>query len=157
MGKTFTFRAQPALDLRRREHDAHRRVLATAQFELSSERRRFDEVRDTLCEARENLGRRMHGPHEGHDVAWHRVWIARLEQSHRARATAVEAAEGRVARALEACAVARQRLESLARMKEKTLRSWNDAERAREQRELDAVATMRFDAAVRENALRSIP
>lgn len=155
MGKAFTFRAQPALDLRRREHDARRRTLATAEFELTSERRRFDQACDTLCAARQDMGRDMRETHVSSRLAWHRVWIQRLEQSRSALASAVAAKEARAAAAMAECAVARQRLESLERLKEKARRAWDDAERTREQRELDAVATMRYQATIRETAMRS--
>jgi flagellar export protein FliJ len=157
MGKSFTFRAQPALDLRRREHDARRRSLVTAEFELAVERRRFDEACDTLCSARDNLGRQMEDRHASVELTWHRDWIQRLEQSRSAHASAVAEKGARVAAATAECVVARQRLESLERLKDKARRSWDDAERAREQREFDALATMRYETAGREPAMRSTP
>jgi flagellar export protein FliJ len=157
MGKSFTFRAQPALDLRRREHDARRRSLVTAEFELTVERRRFDEACDTLCSARDHLGRQMENRHASPDLTWHRDWIQRLEQSRRAHASAVAEKEARVAVATAECVVARQKLESLERLKDKARRSWDDAERAREQREFDALATMRYEIAGREPVMRSTP
>jgi flagellar export protein FliJ len=153
MGKVFTFRAQPALDLRRREYDARRRALATAAFELDAEQRRFDEARDTLCVARDDLSRLMTGPAAGETLEWHRLWIHRLEQSRQALAVAVAEKEARVALAKADCLLARQRLESLERLKEKARGTWLDAERLREQREFDELATQRFEAAAREAAL----
>jgi flagellar protein FliJ len=147
MGKAFTFRAQPALDLRRREYDARRRALATAEFELHAEQRRFDEARDTLSAARDQLSRQMSGSSLPASLDWHRVWIHRLEQSRQALATAVTQKEARVAGAKADSVIARQRLESLERLKEKARGAWLDAERAREQREFDELATMRFEAA----------
>ena len=157
MGKAFTFRAQPALDLRRREHDARRRALATAEFELTAERRRFDQACDTLCAARDEMGRQMHGTHASAQLGWHRVWIQRLERSRSAFASAVTEKEARAAAAMAECVIARQRLESLERLKDKARHAWDDAERSREQRELDAVATMRYQSTVRESAMRSTP
>ena len=153
MGKVFTFRAQPALDLRRREYDARRRALATAAFELDAEQRRFDEARDTLCAARDDLGRLMGGRAAAETLQWHRLWIHRLEQSRQALAIAVAEKEARVAVAKADCVLARQRLESLERLKEKARAAWLDAERTREQREFDELATLRFEAAAREAAL----
>jgi flagellar export protein FliJ len=153
MGKAFTFRAQPALDLRRREYDARRRALATAAFELDAGQRRFDEARDTLCGAREDLGRVMAGTAGRETLEWHRLWIHRLEQSRQALAIAVAEKEARVALAKADCLLARQRLESLERLKEKARTAWLDAERAREQKEFDELATQRFEAAAREAAL----
>lgn len=153
MGKVFTFRAQPALDLRRREYDARRRALATAAFELDAEQRRFDEACDTLCGARDDLGRLMAGPAAAETLEWHRLWIHRLEQSRQALAVAVATKEARVAVAKADCLLARQKLESLERLKDKARTAWLDAERAREQREFDELATQRFEAAAREAAL----
>jgi flagellar export protein FliJ len=153
MGKVFTFRAQPALDLRRREYDARRRALATAAFELDAEQRRFDEARDTLDAARDDLGRLMSGSAEAATLEWHRLWIHRLEQSRQALAIAVAQKEARVAVAKGDCLLARQRLESLERLKDKARTAWLDAERLREQREFDELAAQRFEAAAREAAL----
>ncbi len=153
MGKLFTFRAQPALDLRRREYDARRRALATAAFELDAEQRRFDEARDTLCAARDDLSRLMTAPGPAQTLEWHRLWILRLEQSRQALTTAVAAKEARVAVAKADCVLARQRLESLERLKEKARTVWLDAERVREQKEFDELAALRFEAAARQAAL----
>ena len=155
MGKAFTFRAQPALDLRRREYAARRRALAAAEFELTAERRRFDQACDTLCAAREAMTRHMTETHASPQLAWHRVWIHRVERSRSALGLAVAEKEAHVAEAMAGCVIARQRLESLERLKEKAHRIWDDAERARERRELDAVATMRYQITVRESESRS--
>jgi flagellar export protein FliJ len=156
MGKVFTFRAQPALDLRRREYDARRRTLAGAQFELAAERRRFEQACDTLCAAREAMTRRMADTHASPQLDWHRVWIQRLERSSSALGFAVAEKEARAVAAMAECVTARQRFESLERLKENARSVWDDAERASERRELDAVATMRYQTA-RESTLRSTP
>jgi flagellar export protein FliJ len=148
MGKAFTFRAQPALDLRRREYDARLRAVATAQFELATERRRYDEACNTVCAAVEEMGRRMQGVQDAAVLTWHRVWIERLERARDAHAEVVAEKDARVA-------LARQRLESLERLKGKARRAWDDAERVREQREFDALATMRYGAAARDAEMRS--
>ena len=64
--------------------------------------------------------------HAAPRLAWHRVWIQRLEQSRSAIASVVAAKEARAAAAMAECAVARQRLESLERLKEKARRTWDD-------------------------------
>ena len=72
-------------------------------------------------------------------LGWHRVWIHRLERSRqRLRLPPLAEKEARVAAAMAECAMARQRLEALERLKEKARRAWDDADRMREQRELDA-------------------
>jgi flagellar export protein FliJ len=113
------------------------------------------------------MERQMGATHAEAHLAWHRVWIHRLERSRSALGSAVAEKEAHAAAATAECAAARQRLESLERLREKALSAWEDAERAREQRELDAVATMRYqatataaareEAAVRQSAMRSTP
>jgi len=55
MEPVFTFRAQPALDVRKRELDARRRELATAEWELRAARQLFTEAEQTLRDAVQSL------------------------------------------------------------------------------------------------------
>jgi flagellar export protein FliJ len=154
VGQRFTFRAQPALDLRRREHDAARRALAVAEHQLSLDERRFGEARDTLSDARRVFAHTLRDPSAETPVAWHRVWMLRLEQALRAHAASVEASAARVATAREEWARTRQRAESLARLKDKAQQAWARAEELRERKESDALAVMRYRVAAQASPLR---
>jgi hypothetical protein len=68
MEPVFTFRAQPALDVRNRELDARRRELATAEWELRTARQLFTEAERPCAPP---CGRNA----QASSKTWHRVWI----------------------------------------------------------------------------------
>jgi flagellar export protein FliJ len=59
-----------------------------------------------------------------------------------------------VAKAAATCRKAKQRVDAMEKLKEKALAAWEHEARLREQRELDALATMRFVADARARARR---
>jgi len=143
MEPVFTFRAQPALDLRQRELDARRRDLATAEWELRAARQLFTEAEQTLADAHRRGAEAMrHGGIE--QYVWHRVWIDRVERAKAAHAVAVAQRQEDVAHAAAACLTAKQRVDAMEKLKEKARAAWEEEARLREQREFDALATMRF-------------
>jgi flagellar export protein FliJ len=152
MGPVFTFRAQPALDLRQREFDARRRDLATAEWELRAARQLFTEAEQTLSGAHRRAAETLrHGGIE--QYVWHRVWIDRVERAKAAHAVSVAQCQEQVATAAAACRKAKQRVDAMEKLKEKARAAWEEEMRLREQRELDALATMRFVS--RTRALQS--
>jgi flagellar export protein FliJ len=153
MEPTFTFRAQPALDVRQRELDTRRRELATAEWELRAARQLFTEAEETLRDAHDAA--RVTLRHAGiEQYVWHRVWIDRVERAKAAHAVTVAQRQDDVAKAAAACRKAKQRVDAMEKLKEKALTAWEHEARLREQRELDALATMRFVADVRARARR---
>jgi flagellar biosynthesis chaperone FliJ len=86
---------------------------------------------------------------------WYRFWIVRLEHERTVCRSAVAAREREVAQATAACVAARQRLEALERFRDKARRAWEHAAAAEEQKQIDALATLRHVAALRESAQRS--
>ena len=154
MEPTFTFRAQPALDVRKRELDARRRELGTAEWELRAARQLFTEAEQTLRDAHENA--RVTLQHAGiEQYVWHRVWIDRVERAKAAHAVAVAQRQDDVAKAAATCRKAKQRVDAMEKLKEKARAAWENEARLREQRELDALATMRFVAIARDRARRT--
>ena len=153
MEPVFTFRAQPALDVRKRELDARRRELATAEWELRAARQLFTEAEQTLRDAHEKAGETLR--HAGvEQYVWHRVWIDRVERAKAAHAVNVARRQEDLAQAAAACRKAKQRVDAMEKLKEKALDAWEHEARLREQRELDALATMRFVADARARARR---
>ena len=153
MEPVFTFRAQPALDVRKRELDARRRELATAEWELRTARQLFTEAEQTLRDAHDQA--RVTLQHAGiEQYVWHRVWIDRVERAKAAHAVSVAQRQDDVAQAAAACRKAKQRVDAMEKLKEKALAAWEHEARLREQRELDALATMRFVSDVRARARR---
>ena len=83
MEPVFTFRAQPALDLRQRELDARRRELATAEWELRAARQLFTEAEQTLRDAHRPRAPTRCVTRGVEQYVWHRVWIDRVERARR--------------------------------------------------------------------------
>jgi flagellar export protein FliJ len=153
--KPFTFRAQAAIDLRRREYDEARRVLARSSLDLRAAQDVLGEANARYAGAHEQWGREMT---QGIDAArsqWYRFWIVRLEHERAVCAHAVSARERDVALASAVCVKTRQRLEALERFRDKARHAWERAAAAEEQKQIDALATLRHVAAHRESAQRS--
>jgi flagellar export protein FliJ len=148
-GRGFKFRAQAALDLRQREYDAARRVLAQADASLRMAQDTLTEANRCAADARAQCAARMQQP-DGHvQQQWYRSWILKLDRERAVALNTVKAREADVARAAAACANCRQRVESLERFKEKAHEEWERLAAAEEQKHLDALATMRFTASSR--------
>ena len=153
MEPVFTFRAQPALDVRKRELDSRRRELATAEWELRAARQLFTEAEQTLRDAHDRARDTLR--HAGvEQYVWHRVWIDRVERAKAAHAVTVAQRQDDVAKAAAACREAKQRVDAMEKLKDKARTAWEHEARLREQRELDALATMRFVSDVRARARR---
>jgi len=143
---TFRFRAQPALDLRRREHDAAQRALARADAERQRARDRVDAADRALAAARRDLDDVTRTPAAQQEREWYRFWIVRLEQERAALQGTLTACEGAVAAARAVCLNARQRCEALERFREKAYVAHAAAEAARDRKMIDELATRRFVA-----------
>ena len=151
----FVFRAQAAIDLRRREYDDARRVLARASLDLRAAHDVWGEARDRHEGAHDQWAREMAQAIDARRSQWYRFWIVRLEHELAVCATAVSAREREVALASAACVTTRQRLEALERFRDKAKFTWERAAAAEEQKQIDALATLRHVAALRESAQRS--
>lgn len=145
--KPFTFRAQAALDLRRRQEEDARRALAAAEA-------RLDEARAQLALALTRLDEALRRAHEeetqpGHVAGrvWYRNWmIGHRQRVDRCRAIVADR-ETEVASARAAAALARRRLRSLERLKERAWQAYSAAERREEQKALDALGNQRYAVA----------
>ena len=145
----FRFRAQAALDLRTREHDVARRALATAEVAHRGALAALDEA--MLAVARAGVQAAAAQAAGGHDpqLDWYRSWIVGLRNQRAARAAEVTRRERDLANARAACITAKQRLDALERLRDDARHAWERAMLAKEQREFDALATMRFVASRR--------
>jgi flagellar export protein FliJ len=153
--KPFRFRAQAAIDLRQREYDDARRVLARASLDLRAAEEVYTEAEARIIAAREQGARNMRGTIDTARWQWHQSWILRLEHERAVCAADVAARERDVARASAAAVKARQRVEALERFRDKARRAWEHAVEAEEQKQIDVLATLRHVAALRESAQRS--
>ena len=153
--KAFRFRAQAAIDLRQREYDEARRVLARASLDLRAAEELRTEADAKIIAAREQGTREMRGSIDTGRWQWHQSWILRLEHERAVYATDVAARERDVERASASALRARQRVEALERFRNKARTAWERAMAADEQKQLDVLATLRHVAALRESAQRS--
>jgi flagellar export protein FliJ len=142
----FKFRAQAALDLRKREDDDARRALARAETDLRAAQRLRGEVEERARAARTQCAAAMEKMGAGAELQWYRSWIVRLDRDRALAAKAVADREAAVARAREAQKRTGQRVESLERFKEKAVTAFEQRTLAEEQKFIDALATMRFTA-----------
>lgn len=145
--KPFTFRAEAALELRRRQDEEARRRLAAAETRLAEAR---TELAQAVARFEEALRRAREEDQRPGDVAgrvWYRNWmVGHRQRVDRCRAI-VTACETDVASARAAAALARRRLRSLERLKERAWQAYRTAERREEQKELDALASQRYAVA----------
>ena len=141
---TFRFRAQAALELRRRQLDAARRELAEAERVRDQARVRVAEAIAAVAAAREAGSARAHQPGTITDWHWYRIWILRLEHERVAESALLASREAAVEAARLACLAARQRHESLERFREKALDAFEAAEAAADRKLVDELATRRF-------------
>jgi flagellar biosynthesis chaperone FliJ len=153
--KAFRFRAQAAIDLRQREYDEARRVLARASLDLRAAEELRTEADARIIAAREQGTREMRGSIDTGRWQWHQSWILRLEHERAVCVTDVAARERDVERASATALRARQRVEALERFRNKARTAWERAMAADEQKQLDVLATLRHVAALRESAQRS--
>lgn len=155
--KPFRFRAQVAIDLRRREYDEARRVLARTLVDRQAAAEVLAETSARLAAGRADCGREMAATTDTGRWAWHRSWLVRLERERAASAAEVEAREREVARATAASLEARRRLQALERVRDNARQAWERAAAAEERKEIDMLATLRHVAAARDSAQRSRP
>ena len=140
----FRFRAQAALDLRRREDDEAHRALARAEAALIEARRGLADVEQRAIAAREQCAEVMRRAGGTPEQWWYQSWIIRLDRERSASASIVEAREKQQQQALVARARTHQRVRALERFKEKLTQAWERHRATEDQKYLDALATIRF-------------
>ena len=142
--RAFHFRAQPALDLRRREHEAAQRVLARADAERQQAQARVHEAERTIAEARAAADAAARHTAIGPDRDWYRFWIIRLDRERQALQRALHVCDAALEAARTACMEARRRCEALERFREKALDAHRAAADAEERKAIDELATQRY-------------
>jgi flagellar export protein FliJ len=150
----FRFRAQAALDLRIREHDVARRALAAADAAHRGALAALDEATLAVAKAGVQAAETLATGCQQPQLDWYRSWIVGLRNQRATRAAEVTRRERDLTKARAACVAAKQRLDALERLREEARHAWERAMLAKEQRELDALATMRFVALRRADQAR---
>ena len=141
----FVFKAEPALDLRRRREDAARQAQAEATASCAAAQRAFDDATAAVNQSLAELA----AQNDPARAAWYRNWIARQRQD--AAIKKARLAERRIAldRAVARLNLAHRDVRALERLRAKALAAWQLAEQRAEQKELDWLASVRY--ALREN------
>jgi flagellar export protein FliJ len=150
--RAFRFRAQAALDLRRREDEQAQRDLAQADARLQAAIAAVREAQRRTEQARSECAEAIGQAGSFAQQVWHRSWIVRLDRERMAAAAALAARQKEHARAAAARQQTRIRVEALERFKEKAQRAWIAKAAAEEQKHLDSLATIRFVTAARTGA-----
>ena len=140
----FRFRAQPALDLRRRDYEAAQRVLAQADAERQRTQARVEAADRASARARREADDAVRTPAAGRDREWYRFWIVRLDREREAAAATLAKADAAVSAARVACMQARQRCEALERFRDKAHTAWLAGLAAEERKIIDDLATQRY-------------
>lgn len=151
---SFRFRAQAALDLRRREHDAAQRDVARAEAEREQASAAVAVADASLASARRAADDAALTTGAHVTAQWYRSWILRLLHERTALAAIVRGHDERVARARARCAEARQRHEALVRFREKAIDVHAAAAADAERKLIDELATRRF--AVRRGPIEGV-
>ena len=147
----FTFRAQAALDLRRRELEEAQRQLARAEGDRDLAKQRVSDAAAAVAQARGTAGEAHKQTTTSTDLQWYRFWILRLEHEHTAFAATLATREEAVRRASAACLEARKRRESLEKFRGKARHAYDTEQAALERKLIDELATRRYAAAHTNN------
>jgi len=140
----FRFRAQPALDLRRREHEAAQRALARADAERQHAHARYEAAERAAAQARHDADAAVRAAPVGSDCEWYRFWIVRLDRECGTANATLERHDALLEQARIACLQARQRYEALVRLREKAYAAYQARIDAAEKKIIEDLATQRF-------------
>jgi flagellar export protein FliJ len=141
----FRFRAQAALDLRRREWQTAQGNLARAEQVREMAARDVEKAALALAEAQNVSAEGARETRTATELQWYRFWMIRLDHERRGAQSLLAARQGDVAKMSAACLHAKQRYESLERLQEKMRRTHERAEADAERKVIDEIATLRFN------------
>ena len=152
--KPFKFRAQAALDVRRRQHDDALARLGDARRALSDADAALRAAEASLVRACEAEQQAVNGPFGAAAVQWHRNWIDRQRIDIARGRQRMPEYQAAVQEALDQLQIARRRLRALEHLRDRRWKAWTqEAERA-ERKELDQFGTVRYALAAAERAER---
>jgi len=142
--RPFRFRAQVALELRRREHDEALRRRAAAEIALGAADAAVASAEAAIAAADERCAAVMAETVEHSRIHWHRAWRVRcVEARTRLQARRVQH-DLELRRAAEHVSHTHRRVRSLERLREHALAQWVRGEQQDERKTMDALAASRF-------------
>jgi flagellar biosynthesis chaperone FliJ len=142
--RPFRFRAQAALQLRRREHEQALAALARRQTALTAAQNLVEVADGAIRESETRMAETLKTPTARGQLDWYRSWRVRCRAE---RDRSEQQRQGREAELLEANRVVSstyQRVRSLERLHDHALAAWRKAADQEEMKTMDALATMRF-------------
>jgi flagellar FliJ protein len=144
--KPFRFRAQAALDVRRRVEDDARTALARAEDDARAADARVNDATQTMCLARETLADAQRAGVNGGELGWHQSWITRQRLDVDARSRDAAASAAIVERAATSVRAAHKERRTLERLRDRMAARHRVETVRHEQREIDQLASLRFAA-----------
>ena len=142
--RPFRFRAEAALQMRRREHDRALVMLARAQAALVAAEQGVEAAANAVDDADRGLQQAMQTPSPQLPLGWYRSWRLKVRDDHRAAEARRDARDKDMREATAEVSRSRQRVRSLERLRELDLAAWQRESRRSEQRTMDSLAALRF-------------
>ncbi len=142
----FKFRAQAALDLRKRQDDEAQRNLADATRTRLLAETSVDVASAAVDESMQHARKALQSVASGDLHVWHRNWIVSRKQELAVRREALAKSRAAEQLARQRAQDARRALRSLERWFERVWRRHQQAQRRIEQRELDEMGALRYVA-----------
>jgi flagellar biosynthesis chaperone FliJ len=147
---TFKFRAAAALDVRRKEEDAARILVAKAESAVVAAQARLREAEVAVADERRTLADMQRQGSEAWRLQWHRTWIEKQRGVALDRAAEVAARRTDAGKAALAAKEAVKKRRVLERLRDRALHRHQRAEHERHLREMNELATLRFVARLAE-------
>jgi hypothetical protein len=143
--RPFKFRAQAALELRRREHDETLRRRAAAEAALVAADRAVEAAEEVIAAADLERAALMQGAVvEYARVQWHQAWRIRcIEEKTQLQARRAQRDQELQLATLDVSQTHR-RVRSLERLREHAVAAWTLATQQEERKTMDALAASRF-------------
>lgn len=142
----FRFRAQAAMDLRRKQDEDAQRALGEARRATQQAQAALDHERRVLDEAMVQARREAEQAYDATRAVWYRNWMSRQQQVIAAATRALEERRTAERTATEHAMQARRKLRALERLKDRLWKAFLAAELRAEQKELDVLGSLRYVA-----------
>jgi flagellar export protein FliJ len=143
---TFRFRAQAALDLRRKQDDEGQRALGDAMRATAAARAALEAAERQLVEAHQRAREEEATARDTTLAIWYRNWMKRQHLVIARARGALEQREADQRVATAKAMEARRRLRSLERLRDRAWNAYELAERRAEQKQFDVLGGLRYVA-----------
>ena len=144
--RPFKFRAQAALELRRRQDEAAQRALAIASAACHMAEERVVLAGTALAEAQRGARDGFRSVTDAHELIWQGNWILGLERDVARTRQVLEDRRIEERRAAEIAQHARMQVRVLERLKDRAFQAWKLEVQRSEQKALDELGSLQFAA-----------